>query len=370
MIPQSIKSKRPSFACVAVATVLVFAPLASFLAGCGGSSSSSSHSSTAFGAATSDCDFSHRVAGTGGTQICTISYNDAIDGAVSRQIRLHIPPGLSQSAGIVFFMHGGGGDFYEGETLTNFTPLSDSTNAFVAVYPRGTVDATPEHKRTWNTLLPNGNTQVWAGPPPDDVNFVRQIAGLLEKQLPIDPKQVYATGLSVGGLMAHRLGIELSDVLASVAVAEGSLHAESLPPHTVTEHIVSPISVLIFHGDADNTFPYCGINTSTGYVAGQDETFNYWTGSSGNSCTQFDTTQNFCNNGVINNGIVEKDATGCAGGVEVKHYKLVAGNHNWYEQITNAPPGSVTIPFNPDVSPNLVGETALMWNFFSSHRKP
>jgi polyhydroxybutyrate depolymerase len=367
MIRNTTYCKQIWFPNLAIAA-LMLAPLASFLAGCG--SSGGAHSAaTVSGAATSTCDFSHRVAGTGGTQTCTISYNDPTDGPVTRELRLHIPPGLNQNSGIVFFMHGGGGDFYEGEAATRFTPLSDSTNAFVAVYPRGTIDALPEHSRTWNTLLPN-DPSVWAGPAPDDVNFVRQITGLLEAQLPIDPKQVYATGLSVGGFMAHRLGVELSDVLASVAVVEGSLHAESFPPHTVTEHIKGPISVLIFHGDADNTFPYCGTNTGSAYIASQDETFNYWTGSSGNSCTRFDTTQNFCNNGVINNAILEKDATGCSGGVEVKHLKLVAGNHQWYEQITNQPPGSVTTPYNPNVSPNLVGETALMWNFFNTHRKP
>lgn len=364
---QSNNCKRISFSNIAIACVLVLAPLTSFLAGCGGSSRSAVQA--VGGVPTSTCDFSHRVAGTSGTQTCTISYNDPTDGAVSRQLRLHIPPGLAQNSGIVFFMHGGGGDMFEGEGATRFTPLSDKTNAFVAVYPQGTFDATPEHNRTWNVLLPN-DPSVWGGPAPDDVNFVRQITALLESQLPIDPKQVYATGISVGGFMAHRLGIELSDVLASVAVVEGSLHEESFPPHSVTEHIKAPISVLIFHGDADNTIPYCGLNNAAAYIAGQDETFNYWVGSSGNSCTQVDNPQNFCNGGTINNAILEKDATGCSGGVEVKHLKLVAGTHQWYEQITNQPPGTSTTPYNPTVSPNLVGETDLMWNFFNSHRKP
>ena len=39
-------------------------------------------------------------------------------------------------------------------------------------------------------------------------------------------------------------------------------------------------------------------------------------------------------------------------------------------QITNVPPGTSTTPFNPDVSPNMVGETDLIWNFFNTHRKP
>lgn len=370
MIRYQNNCKRLWFTNAAIATVLVLAPMASFLAGCGGSSRSALQA--VGGVPTSSGDFTHRVAGTAGTQTCTISYNDPTDGPVSRQLRLHIPPGLMQNSGIVFFMHGGGGDMFEGEGATRFTPLSDNSNAFVAVYPQGTVDATAEHKRTWNVLLPN-DPSVWSGPAPDDVNFVRQITALIESQLPIDPKQVYATGLSVGGFMAHRLGVELSDVLASVAVVEGALHEESFPPHTVTEHIKSPISVLIFHGDADNTFHYCGINTAGAYIAGQDETFNYWTGSSGNSCTQI-TSQppnlNFCDSLGNITSIVEKDATGCSGGVEVKHLKLVAGTHQWYEQITNQPPGSSTTPYNPDVSPNMVGETDLIWNFFNTHHKP
>lgn len=316
----------------------------------------------------STCDFSKHGTGTHATFICSITYEDATDGTVTRDVRIHIPLNYAPGNALVFFLHGGGGSYYDGEGYTNFTPKSDAIG-FVMLYPQGTIDNTPEHKRTWNVLLQNG-ASAWAGPAPDDVNFVRQIINLIQANLGTDPKQVFVTGLSVGGLMTHRLGIELSDLVAAIAPVSSSLHEENAAPHSVTEAARAPVSVLMFHGNQDREFPYCGVNVPQAYVAGQDETFSYWTGPLANNCTIFDTTASFCNSGVINNSIYEKDATGCDGNAEVKHYELVNGRHLWYDTITNTPPGTSRVPYNPDVNNSTgIAETDIVWNFFSTHTK-
>jgi hypothetical protein len=75
-----------------------------------------------------------------------------------------------------------------------------------------------------------------------------------------------------------------------------------------------------------------------------------------------------CTNGAINASLVEKDATNCsATGVEVKHYKLVDGTHQWYEQINTGACNSTT-PCNSAL-PNNTSLTEQIWNFFSTHHK-
>ncbi|MCC7086513.1 MAG: DDE-type integrase/transposase/recombinase [Pirellulales bacterium] len=46
----------------------------------------------------------------------------------------------------------------------------------------------------------------------------------------IDPKQVYATGMSNGGMMCYRLAAELSDRIAAVAPVAGTMAIEKPIP--------------------------------------------------------------------------------------------------------------------------------------------
>jgi polyhydroxybutyrate depolymerase len=53
------------------------------------------------------------------------------------------------------------------------------------------------------------------------VDFVRALIGKVAEVVPVDRRRIYATGLSNGGMMAHRLAAEAAELIAAVApVAE------------------------------------------------------------------------------------------------------------------------------------------------------
>ena len=54
--------------------------------------------------------------------------------------------------------------------------------------------------------------------------------GKLLQIYPIDPKRIYATGISNGGMMSHRLGIELSDRFAAIAPVVGAVFGDERRP--------------------------------------------------------------------------------------------------------------------------------------------
>ena len=141
------------------------------------------------------------------------------------------------------------------------------------------------------------------------------------------------------------------------------LTAQAATPQTVPSAL-GPASVIALHGDQDTTVRYCGNQTD----ASQEETFNYWSGGSANSCSSFDTSAALCDSQRNITAVVEKDATHCSGNTEVKFYKLIGGVHEWYSNPMNI---SGQVPFNPDFDSNTgLITTDILWNFFALHPKP
>ena len=64
----------------------------------------------------------------------------------------------------------------------------------------------------------------------DDVGFFRQLINTLQASVGPDSKRIYVTGLPSGALMSHRLGVQLSDLVAATGVLEGALFLKWNPP--------------------------------------------------------------------------------------------------------------------------------------------
>ena len=127
----------------------------------------------------------------------------------------------------------------------------------------------------------------------DDVSFLRELIAALQARLHANPGRVFVTGFSSGGFMAYRAAVEMSDVVAAVGVVGGRLFREEGGAPANVPPARGPVSVVMLQGEFDT--PYCGgFETSPlgrAYNASQDETFDYWTGSLGNSCSTFDTAE-------------------------------------------------------------------------------
>lgn len=141
-------------------------------------------------------------------------------GGRERSAIVHVPPRAPEKAQLAVLLnfHGGGGHGANEQEYSLMDGLADR-ETFIAVYPNGT-GRFDKRLLTWNA----GTCCAYAAINNiDDVGFVRALIDELSIKLPIDRRRVYATGLSNGGMMAHRLAAETSDLIAAVAPVAGGM---------------------------------------------------------------------------------------------------------------------------------------------------
>jgi polyhydroxybutyrate depolymerase len=142
---------------------------------------------------------------------------------------------------VLIALHGGGGKAQQMERNTKFDDLAEK-EGFIVIYPES-------FGGYWN----DGRGVEFMRAQKENINDVKFIKSLVEntaKEHKIDAGRVFATGISNGGFMSHRLANEASDVIAGIAPAVGGLApaiAEKFKPEF-------PASILIVQGDADPLF--------------------------------------------------------------------------------------------------------------------
>lgn len=170
------------------------------------------------------------------------------DGA-TRSYVVRVPPGLmatKRRVPLVLVLHGGGGNAEITERMTGFTVKAEK-DGFIVVYPEGS-SRFKDKLLTWNARHCCGyamNNKM------DDVGFINALIDNLVRDYPVDPKRVYATGISNGGMMSHRLGIELSHKIAAIAPVVAALFGDEKTPG-------QPVSALMINGMLDKSVPYQG----------------------------------------------------------------------------------------------------------------
>ena len=142
----------------------------------------------------------------------------------------------------------------------------------------------------------------------DDVAFARALVADVSAKMCVDPQRVYATGMSNGGHMAHRLACEAADVFAAAASVTGvlSLAGPCSPSR--------PISMVQFHGTDDNIVAYDGFPAVPAMM-------DAWAARNGCSAvpeTTFDQGDMHC-----------ETWPGCDAGVEVSLCTIDGGGHCW-----------------------------------------
>jgi polyhydroxybutyrate depolymerase len=150
-----------------------------------------------------------------GNHTVTVNHGDR-----GRSAIVHVPLRAAEKRElpVILNFHGGGGHGANEQEYSLMDRLADR-EAFLAVYPNGSGRF---HKRllTWNAGTCCGYAMInHIG----DVGFVRALIAKLSEAVPIDRRRVYATGLSNGGMMAHRLAAEAADLIAAVAPVAGGM---------------------------------------------------------------------------------------------------------------------------------------------------
>jgi polyhydroxybutyrate depolymerase len=266
-------------------------------------------------------------------------------GGLARDALVHVPPSYDATTGTMLILnfHGYTSNAPEEEFLTDMNATADARN-FITVYPDGVMSSFNAGACcgvAWNNSV-------------DDIQFTKDLLANLESQYCIDPTHIFATGMSNGGFMAHRLGCQMADVFAAIAPVAGVM---GIPDDQCQPS--RPVPVLDFHGTADPVVPYNGGSplVGLGSAIGVNfqsvaQTIDTWLAI--DVCLTPGVT-------IFSSGDATCiDYTRCAQGGEVVQCTIANGGHTW--------PGGVPIPLgNTSTS---ISATNTMVDFFLAHPMP
>ena len=143
--------------------------------------------------------------------------NLTIDGN-ARSFIIYLPAGYNNAGKmpLIFVIHGGSGTPEGMINIANFKTISERDKV-VLVYPAGI-------QNNWNDGRPTAPNQLGI----NDVSFFNQLCDHLIANYPVDGTRIYATGISNGGFMSSRLGCELSNRIAAIAVDAATIEATTI----------------------------------------------------------------------------------------------------------------------------------------------
>jgi polyhydroxybutyrate depolymerase len=271
-------------------------------------------------------------------------------GKRTRTYLVHVPKSYdgSKPYAVVLAFHGGGSNAWQ---MVDFCALNEKADqaGFLVVYPNGT--GRLARALTWNA----GNCCGYAMlNKVDDVAFVRSLLDDLGKVVKVDPKRVYATGISNGAMMAYRLASELSDRIAAIAPVSGPMGTEACSPKR-------PVSVMHFHGTADEFTPYKGgkgrksISGTNFYSV--EHSVHAWV--KADSCPEEPKEVNLPDKARDGTKVTKKSYGPGKQGAEVVLVIIEGGGHTW-------PGREPRVKFLGKSTKNVAAND-LMWEFFQKH---
>ena len=277
-----------------------------------------------------------------------------IDG-IERTYHLYIPSMYDgkRDVPLLIALHGGGGTgkgMEENTTLEGFDKLAEKEN-FIVVYP----DAVEKH---WNDGR-NDPYSYSAQNNIDDVKFISKLIENLKGEYNIDANRIYAVGMSNGGMMAFRLGCELSEKIFAIATVAASMPENLYKNCSPIKHI----SVLIIHGTDDPIVPWSGgdvvvFGKHRGRVVSINKTVEFWTRY--NNCTF--QSKEYLPDLDPNDGTrvwMEKYKNE-KNGTEVVLYGVEGGGHTWPDGYSRFP--QITGNMTHDIN-----ACEVIWNFFKEN---
>lgn len=260
----------------------------------------------------------------------------------------------------ILMLHGGGGNRTAARrtscpagVITSPDCLDQlaAARGFLVVVP----DGTGAIFRTWNSGGGANGWQCVSGAActsnVDERAYFTALLADVGQLVPLDLTRVYATGLSNGASMSHRLACEFSEISAIASVAGGNQFSTTRP-------CTRAASVLEIHGTADPCWNFDGgpvscADTNPGSKISVPDTLARWPANNGCDgggviTTLPDTT--------ADGTLTVKHAYACSGAA-LEFYEVLDGGHTW--------PGGAT---------SMNGLTATDWaansvilDFFTAH---
>ena len=281
-----------------------------------------------------------------------------LSGGRTRTFLMHVPPGAAGPLPLVINYHGGGSNAAQQRSYSHMDATADR-HGFIVAYPDGT-GAVARQRRllTFNAgrCCPPATANGV-----DDVAFTHQVIAFVSERVPVDRNRIYATGMSNGGMMAHRLAAE-SPLVAAVASVAGQLNVTAFAPRR-------PVPVMEFHSVDDPRAPYDG-SATTGRAGARIR--------QGFPPVEAGLARWAAHNGCPPEPLISQTVTGRPGtpndgqtltvlrygpgrdGAEVILYKFTGAGHVW-------PGASRSLPRLLGQPTTLADANEVMWQFFLSH---
>lgn len=266
------------------------------------------------------------------------------DGLV-RSYLVHIPPSYNakNQTPVVLVFHSA---MMNGSMMARFCGLSEKADqaGFVVVYANGT--GTTPFFLYWDAGGVRGRVA-------DDVGYVRNLLDDLAIVVHVDPRRVFAAGMSNGAMMCYRLAAELSDRIAAIAPVAGTMAIDQCHPHR-------PVSVLHFHGTQDGLVLYGGPDERTPKnlkFHSVDETIRNWVKVDG--CPETPLIANLQDRADDGTRVRRQRYGPGKEGSEVVLYIIDGGGHTW--------PGRDPRVRFLGKSTRDVSANDLIWDFFQRH---
>jgi len=273
--------------------------------------------------------------------------NITFDG-VARNFIVYLPSGYNNSGKmpLIFAIHGGSGTPEGMINIANFKPIADRDKV-VLVYPEGV-------QKNWNDGRPTVPNQLGI----NDVGFFNQMCDYMINNYSVDGKKIYATGISNGGFMSTRLGCELSNRIAAIAVDAATMESTTIAPNCNPGR---PVPALYIHGTTDPLVPFLGGQMTAGGTAGGTilshfQVIEKWVALNGcNTTPTITDLPDISNDGTT---IKQRVYPGGTNGSEVVSYVVLNGGHTWpqgYQYLNEAIIGKTSQDMNA---------CEVIWTFF------
>jgi len=182
------------------------------------------------------------------TAVGAATSNYTVDNvAESRTATLHIPDGFEEDgvkAPVIVAFHGPGTSAGNFEYMTRILDEADK-RGYVVIIPNGSPRSQYEGLY-WNVapfLEPGDDYSLKT-----DEEFVVSLIDFLDEKGVVDRSRIFATGFSMGGMMAYKLACNMSDLFSAIAVVAGAETTVSCTP-------AFPVSVFHLHGLKDDRVP-------------------------------------------------------------------------------------------------------------------
>jgi polyhydroxybutyrate depolymerase len=250
---------------------------------------------------------------------------------IDRTYLQYVPEGYDGTTPVpvVFNFHGYGSNALQQINYGNFKPEADR-DTFVIVAPNG-VGTVGRH---FNLLT--------------DVGMTGALLDRLERELCVDPKRVYSTGMSDGGAMSSFLACRLHDRIAAFGPVAVTLQPFNCPAGNAP--------IMSFQGTADPVVPFKGgkVRCCGGSrLPAIPTALQLW--AERNGCAPAPTDTN------VSSEVTRRTWSGCTAGA-VTFYIINGGGHTW--------PGSQFDTNRLGTTTHQIDASATLWDFFKTQSLP